>query len=100
MSASELKERQTIELKKENISSNATLTRNEFAMWYKKIGEIESGGYVDTLENGNMLVRVNNKIAITSGTYEDPKLIRVIEFSDEDSLSDYIEYMRGKIKWR
>jgi hypothetical protein len=62
-------------------------------------GEIESGGYVDTLENGDMLVRVNNKIAITSGTYEAPKLIRVIEFVDADSLSDYIEYMRGKIKW-
>ena len=62
-----------------------TLTKQEFAIWYQKIGEIKRGFNVARNKNGEMLIPIGNKIVITSGTYENPIARRVFLFaSDED----------------
>ena len=75
---------------------NKTLSKKEFAVWYQKIGEIKRGGYVDKMSNGDKLVAIDNKIAVTTGSYEKPKLKMVLEFKSEENMFSWIEAIRRK----
>lgn len=72
-------------LKADRSAAN-TLTKKEFAIWYKKIGEIERGGCVAENLNGDKLIPIENKLAVTSGTYEAPELVAVVAFKSEDEM--------------
>lgn len=81
---------------KRSASSNpSNLTKKEFAIWYKKIAEIERGGYVDRSPSGDMYILIDNKIAITSGTYVKPELKETIEFENEDAMFDGLQELKG-----
>ena len=78
------------------VKKSETLTKKEFAVWYKKLGEIKRGGYVDKMSNGNKLIPIGNKIVVTSGTYEKPKAKMVFEFENEERMFDYVNRKRKK----
>lgn len=46
------------------VKKSETLTKKEFAVWYKKLGEIKRGGYVDKMSNGNKLIPIGNKMLL------------------------------------
>ena len=83
---------------------NKTLSKKEFAVWYQKIGEIKRRGYVRKnkskeayipLEEQDELGKVHCKIAVTSGSYEKPRLKRVLEFRDRESMYKFLGFMEG-----
>ena len=73
---------------------NKTLSKKEFAVWYQKIGEIKRGGYVDKMSNGDKLIPIDNKIVITSGTYDKPKLNRVLNFPSEEDMFEGLQALK------
>ncbi|MDE7330301.1 MAG: hypothetical protein K2N30_04330 [Clostridia bacterium] len=61
------------------ISKSAHLTKQEWAMFYERIGKIKKEGhYVPKTEKGDMLIPIETKdsnvLVIASGTYQNPKV--------------------------
>ena len=48
------------------------------------------------MTNGDKLVPIDNKIAVTTGSYEKPKLKMVLEFKSEENMFSWIEEIRRK----
>ncbi len=78
--------------------SAGSLTKRDWARFYKTLGEIKSGGYVVKDKNGNKYIPLYKmsdsdvpKIICCSGTYENPKVINVFEFNSEDNLNIFME---------
>ncbi len=72
-------------------TKNSNVTKKEWALWYKAIGEIKRGVRYTPAKDNNKYIEINNKIFITSGTYAKPKLIRVIEFNDMETLDEFMK---------
>lgn len=71
----------------------ASLSKSEWAEYYKKLGEMKSGTLkTRTLGNGTRIVVVNNKMIFDNGKYTKPKVKRVITFESEDALYGYLDY--------
>lgn len=66
--------------------SDIMISRREFAIWYQKIGEIQNGIIFHKNKNGDAYIPVDNKIIITSGTYEKPKIEKILVFNSENEL--------------
>ena len=82
-----------------DIKDGKALTRQEYAVWCKKLGEVKRGGAVHKgargekyipIEEKDKLGRVRAKIVITTGTYENPKMKRVFEFKNNDTMYDFL----------
>ena len=58
-------------------------------MWYFAIGEIKRGMWCPKNRTG-YLIQINNKVIITSGTFEDPKVVRFHEFKNQDEATKYV----------
>lgn len=78
LSVEELKKRQTIDLTKKKV----TLSKSEWARFYKRLGEIQSGGYVYNID-GVYWVRIDNKLIKYNGDYVNPKVLNIIEVDDD-----------------
>lgn len=74
--------------------NKTTLTKQEFAQWYDKLGEIKRGGFVDKRKNGDTYIKIGNKIAVTGGSYEKPILRRVFEFHNEEELFKKLQELK------
>ena len=80
------------------------LTKKEWALWYKTIGEIKNGAYVGKMSNGNKLIRIeyydkaNDKgvfsIVITGGTFERPKAIQRLNFLNDEELDRALDRLK------
>lgn len=71
-------------------TKNSNVSTKEWSMWYKAIGEIEQGLRYTPEKDGEKYIEINNKIFITSGTYVEPNLVKVIEFDDMETLEDFM----------
>ncbi len=79
-----------------NPSKNAkiNLSTKEWAQFYVKLGEIERGGYVDVTPSGEKVVTIGNKLIISTGSYEEPKVLSVVEFKNEEAVFDMLNKIR------
>ena len=68
----------------------SSVTKKEWAQWYHAIGEIKRGMWYPVASDCH-IVQIGNKIFFTSGTYEKPKLKKVLEFKSKDLALDFME---------
>ena len=71
-------------------SPEISLSKKEWAMWYRALGDIKRGMYVPK-RNGKKLIVIGNKIVFTSGTYTSPRAEKVLEFDDWDDLERFLK---------
>lgn len=101
METSALKERQTIRsvpqppITVQSHSDKVNLTKQEWALWYKAVGENKALGYwANELSDGNAILKIETetscKIVITGGTFENPKAIEMYCFEDANEMDDFI----------
>ena len=81
-----------------NKRKSPNVTNQEWALWYKAIGDIELGVRYEPEQDGKTYIRINNKIFITSGTYQNPIAESVITCNSIEEASNIIEEMENA-KW-
>ena len=91
-----------IQTQNNNTPNKGTLTKQEWALWYKAVAENKKLGYwAEKMPNGDGVLKIetnnNAKIIITSGTFENPKAKGVYSFKNSDELIDFIDIIKGKI---
>jgi hypothetical protein len=80
---------------KPNKEKKVNLSKQEWAMWYSAIGEIKRGMWCPESEAG-YLIKINNKVMLTAGTYSSPKLLSCTVFDSEEEADEFIERL---MKW-
>lgn len=80
-------------------TASGTLTKMEWALWFKAVAETKKLGYwAEETLNGNAILRIETensfKIVITGGTFEKPKAKFVYTFINSDYLIDAIEVVK------
>lgn len=63
------------------------LTKQEWAQYYKMLGDEQHGDFVYRTKNGGRCVRLQSKIIIDNGDFIAPTVIGVIEFASNDELN-------------
>lgn len=82
------------------------LSKQEQAIFYRKIDEIHHQDYFAyTLENGDVVLDVENKIIISNGEFDKPSIECIIEFnSDTGKISEardyFYEIYNGRTIWQ
>lgn len=80
------------------IKRDTKLNKQEWAMYYQRLGDIKRGGYVDTLPGGDMLIPIETNqrgvIIISKGAYGKEKVKSIHTFKDKDYMYDMI----GRLK--
>ena len=79
-----------IQISPQLILDYSAVTKKEWAMWYKAIGEIRRGMTYPITKSG-YLIQINCKIFVTSGTYEEPKLNGFYEFDSALLATNFLE---------
>lgn len=74
-----------------------TLTKQEWAQYYRFVNDPQNKGAVFKKPNGERLVRLENKIVVDDGD----SVRRVMVFPNNDSMNDLINEMldRGNLQW-
>ena len=67
---------------------NINLTKQEWAQYYKMLGDEQHGDFVYRTKNGGRCVRLQSKIIIDNGDFIAPAVTGVIEFASNDDLND------------
>lgn len=75
------------------------LTKQDQALLYKAVGEINNQNYYEyQLENGDYVIDINNKIVISNGDYLKPSIESVVEFSKfSNKISEARDYFYEQI---
>lgn len=76
------------ELPSSGKSGKINLTKQEWAQYYKTLGDEQHGNFVYRTKNGGRCVRLQSKIIIDNGDFIAPTVISVIEFASDDDLND------------
>ncbi len=89
-----------IQTQNNNTPNKGTLTKQEWALWYKAVAEYKKLGYWEhETPNGNGILKIetNNstKIVITSGTYENPKAMSIYSFKNNEDILDFIKELEN-----
>lgn len=71
-------------------SSNIKLSKQEWAQYYKIIGDEQHGDFVYHTQDGGRAVRLENKIVLDNGNFENPQVSNIIEFANNDLMNDTI----------
>ena len=76
----------------------AKITKQEWAIYYKIIGDEQHGDFIYRTKFGQRAVRVETdnsyKIFIDNGEYDNVRVSAVYSFASTDDVSDTIDYMR------
>ena len=67
------------------------VSKQQWARFYEKIGEIKRNYFVATDEEGNWYIHVDNLLFIAMPKYENPKCKEIYKFSTEQALLDYLK---------
>ena len=80
-------------LKDLGIETAAGLSKRDWARIYHRLGEIERGGYIDTMPNGDNIILLHKmeeedipKVVIVGGTYDLPNIKDVFIFENEEEM--------------
>ena len=63
------------------------LTKQEWAQYYKMLGDEQHGDFVYRTKSGGRCVRLQSKIIIDNGDFAAPAVTGVIEFASNDELN-------------
>lgn len=63
------------------------LTKQEWAQYYKMLGDEQHGDFVYRTKSGGRCVRLQSKIIIDNGDFIAPAVTGVIEFASNDELN-------------
>lgn len=75
---------------------NINLTKQEWAQYYKMLGDEQHGDFVYRNEDGSRFVRLPNKIVIDNGDFMDPKVMRVLMFPKEEEIDTMLNILAAK----
>jgi len=78
------------DLQENGKSSNTKLSKQEWAQYYKIIGDEQHGDFVYHTHDGGRAVRLENKIVLDKGSFENPQVSNIIEFANNDLMNDTI----------
>lgn len=84
------------ELPKVPTLATANLTKQEWAMFYERIGKIKKEGhYVPKTAKGEMLIQIETKdsnvLVVAFGNYKNPRIKRAFRFARNDEMYKIIE---------
>lgn len=72
--------------------SHDSLTKSEWAEYYKKLGEIKAGTLkARKTKSGEQFVIVGKSLIVDNGSFETPKAKRVVKFRSRELLFRYVE---------
>lgn len=80
-----------------------TLSKQEWARYYEKIGEIKAGLLLPRITaNGYRVIALDNKVIFDNGKYANPKVYSIKEFKSVDYLNDFLDELEqaGFLKWQ
>lgn len=83
--------------------SRDSLTKAEWAEYYKKLGEIKAGTLkTRRTKNGGRLIVIDKKVVIDNGKFMNPKVKSVQEFASSELLRIHLNEIDagGDIKWK
>lgn len=69
-------------------SGTINLSKQEWAKYYKILGDEQHGDFVYHTHDGGRAVRLENKIVFDNGDFSKPKVNEVLSFVDNESLND------------
>ncbi len=84
------------ELPSSGKSGKINLTKQEWAQYYKTLGDEQHGNFVYRNEDGSRFVRLPNKIVIDNGDFIKPKVIRVLMFPQEEEIDTMLNILAAK----
>lgn len=77
-------------LQSDSGSGKISLSKQEWAQYYKIIGDEQHGDFVYHTQDGGRAVRLENKIVLDNGSFENPQVSNIIEFTNNDLMNDTI----------
>lgn len=88
------------DLQENGKSSNIKLSKQEWAQYYKIIGDEQHGDFVYHTQDGGRAVILGNKLVFDNGSFEKPIVNNVLAFFDDVTMSSTIDYINrmGYIK--
>lgn len=102
----QLEQEQRIELPKAPVTvvkaKDVTLTKSQWARYYKTLGEIQAGLYnpMQTLDGGNAIL-IDNMLILDNGSFISPRVKTIIKVDDEEMLRDVVNDLlnAGVLEW-
>lgn len=81
-------------------SGNIKLSKQEWAQYYKIIGDERHGDFVYHTKNNERWVRLEHKLIVDDNEYMSPTVKKVYVFPDNDSMNDVLNILarKGTIK--
>lgn len=83
-------------------AKDITLTKSQWARYYKTLGEIQAGLYnpMQTFDGGNAIL-IDNMLILDNGSFTGPRVKSIIVAKNEQCMLDYLEVCRtiGVLKW-
>ena len=81
-------------------SGNIKLSKQEWAQYYKIIGDERHGDFVYHTKNNERWVRLEHKLIVGNNEYMSPTVKKVYVFPDNDSMNDVLNILarKGTIK--
>lgn len=101
-----LEQEQRREVAKEPVTvvkaKDVTLTKSQWARYYKTLGEIQAGLYnpMQTFDGGNAIL-IDNMLILDNGSFIGPKVKTIIKVANEESLRDIVDDLldTGVLEW-
>lgn len=101
-----LEQEQRREVAKEPVTvvkaKDVTLTKSQWARYYKTLGEIQAGLYnpMQTFDGGNAIL-IDNMLILDNGSFISPKVKTIIKVDDEAMLRDVVDNLvkAGVLEW-
>lgn len=87
-------------LQQGGVGGTISLTKQEWAQYYKIIGDEQHGDFVYHTTNNERWVRLDRKIVVDDNEFIKPTIKKVLEFPDNDSMNLQLNVLsrRGVIK--
>lgn len=88
------------DLQENGKSSNIKPSKQEWAQYYKIIGDEQHGDFVYHTKNNERWVRLEHKLIVDDNEYMSPTVKKVYVFPDNDSMNDVLNILarKGMIK--
>lgn len=101
-----LEQEQRREVAKEPVTvvkaKDVTLSKSQWARYYKALGEIQAGLYnpMQTFDGGNAIL-IDNMLILDNGSFISPKVKSIIKVANEESLRDIVDDLldTGVLEW-
>ncbi len=83
-------------LQQGGVGGTISLTKQEWAQYYKIIGDEQHGDFVYRTPEGGRAVRLESKIVFDNGSFISPRIKKVYRFNTNDELNDAVIKLRDE----